>query len=103
MHWCSPFEGFWKLNFDGASRGNLGFLGLGACIQDSQGSVVAITTSPLSTGTNNMAKVQALLVGLILAKRGNFCMLHIEGDFLVIINAYIYRKSYSWKLNYILT
>ena len=72
MHWRSPSEGFWKLNFDGASKGNPRMSSLEACIQDSQGTIVAITTSPLPTSTNNMAEVQALLVGLILAKKGNY-------------------------------
>ena len=101
--WHSPSKGFWKLNFDGASRGNLRLSGLGACIRDSHGLVVAIATSPLPNGTNNMVEAQALLASLILAKRGNFCSLYFEGDSLVIINAHIHRKSYTWKLNYILT
>ena len=94
VFWCSPSKGFWKLNFDGASRGNPVISGLGACIWDSHGSVVAITTSPLPKGTNNMVEAQALLAGLILAKRGNNYFLHIEGDSSIIINACIYRKLY---------
>ena len=48
---------YWKLNFDGASRGNPGNSGLGACIRDSHGTVVVVITSPLPIGTNNMAEV----------------------------------------------
>lgn len=60
--------GYWKLNFDGASRGNPGPSGLGACIKNSNGDVVAITVSPLPINTNNMAEAQALLASLIVAK-----------------------------------
>ena len=84
------------------SRGNLGNFGLGVCIRDSNGDIVAITASPFHIGTNNMAKAQALLAGLILAKQGNFCSLHIEGDSSVIIEACIHRRTFSWKLKYIL-
>ena len=72
--------GFVKLNFDGASRGNPRQSGLGACIRDYIGKVLAITMDPLPIGTNNMAKAQSLLSGLILAKKGNFHQVHIEGD-----------------------
>ena len=97
----TPLLGFWKLNFDGASRGNLGPSRLGACIRDSQGLVVAIITTPLPARTNNMAELQALLAGLILAKQGKYQKLNIEGDYVVIINACIHRKIHSWKLKYI--
>ena len=100
--WRPPDEGYWKLNFDGASRGNPGPSGFGACIRNLDGNVVAITISPLPINTNNMAEAQALLAGLTLAKQGNFQLLHIEGDSSVIINACIHRNIFSWKLKYIL-
>ena len=78
--WRPPAYGFWKLNFDGASRGNPGPSGFGACIRNSSGEVVAITVSPLPIDTNNTAEAHALLAGLILAKQGYFHWLHIEGD-----------------------
>ena len=102
VYWRSSAVEYWKLNFDGASRGNPGNSGLGVCIRDSHGTVEALTTSPLPIGTNNMVEVQDLLAGLILAKQNNFQMLHIEGDSLVIIDDCIHRKVYSWKLKYIL-
>ena len=69
-----------KLNFDGASRGNLGKLGLGACIDDCHGKLLAFTSSPLPVGTNNLAEAHALFLGLVHKKKGNFQHLHIEGD-----------------------
>ena len=93
--WRPPDEGYWKLNFDGASRGNPGPSGSGACIRNLDGDVVAITVSPLPINTNNMVVAQALFASLILAKQGNFWLLHIEGDSSVIINAYIHRTIFS--------
>ena len=61
-----------------------------------------IIVSPFPIGTNNMVEAQALLVGLILAKQGNFRLLHIEGDSSIIIEACIHRRIFSWKLKYIL-
>ena len=84
-----------KLNFDGVSRANPGKLGLGACVRDSKGIVLAISSSPLPDGTNNSAETKALLVGLVLLKTGNFHRVHIEGDSQMVINSSIKRKSYS--------
>ena len=61
VKWQPPMPGFVKLNFDGASRGNPGQSGLGACIRDCIGKVLEISMAPVPIGTNNMAKAQSLL------------------------------------------
>lgn len=53
-----------KLNFDGASRANLGLLGLG----DNQGNVISLTISPLPIDTNKITEAHALFAVLILDK-----------------------------------
>ena len=90
------------MNFDGASRGNPGPSGFGACIRNSSREVVAIIVSPLPIDTNSMAEAHTLLAGLILAKQGYFHQLHIEGDSSFIIDACIHRRIISWKLKYVL-
>ena len=60
---------------------------MGACIRHWQGEVIAIKVDVLLDGTNNLAEAQALLIGLILAKRCNVSTIHIEGDSQVIINS----------------
>ena len=100
--WRPPTYGLWNLNFDGASRGNPGPSGFGACIRNSSGEVVVIIVSPLPIDTNNIAEAHALLPGLILAKNGYFHRLHIEGDSSIIIDACIHRCIISWKLKYVL-
>jgi ribonuclease HI len=102
VKWSPPSRNFLKLNFDGCSRGNPGKSGLGACIRNWQGEVVAIKADVLPVGTSNLAEAQALLAGLILAKRCNVSSIHIEGDSQVIINACLSRSSHTWKLSYIL-
>ena len=87
VKWFPPSRNFLKLNFDGFSHGNPGKSGLGACIRNWQGEVVAIKEDVLPVGTSNLAEAQALLAGLILAKRCNVSSIHIEGDSQVIINA----------------
>ena len=100
--WRPSTYDFWKLNFDGASKGNPSPSGFGACIRNPFGQVVAITVSPLPIDTNNIAEAHALLAGLILAKQGCFHWLHIEGDLSVIIDDCIHSHIISWKLKYVL-
>ena len=101
-HLETPTYGLWNLNFDGASRGNPGPSGFGACIRNSIGEVVAIIVSPFPIDTNNILEAHALLAGLILDNQGYFYRLHIEGDSSVIIDACIHRRIISWKLKYVL-
>lgn len=98
----SPSRNFLKLNFDGCSRGNPSKSGLGACIKNWQGEVVAIKENVLPVGTSNLAEAQALLAGLILVKKCNVFSIHIEGDSRVIINSCLSQSSHTWKLAYIL-
>ena len=95
VKWFPPSRNFLKLNFDGCSHGNPGKSGLGACIRNWQGEVVAIKADVLPVGTSNLAEAQALLAGLILAKRCNVSSIHIEGDSQVIINACLSWSSHT--------
>ena len=67
--------------------------GLGACIRNWQGEVVAIKADVLPVGTSNLAEAQALLAGLILAKRCNVSSIHIEGDSLLSLIIFSYLET----------
>ncbi len=56
--------GVFVLHSDGASRGNPGEAGAGACIFDQQGNEVYADCRYLGKCTNNVAEYQALLLGL---------------------------------------
>ena len=49
-----------------------------------------------------MVEVQALFAGLVLARKGGFQHIQVEGDSMVIINACIKWESHNWRLAYIL-
>lgn len=102
MHWYPPSPGFEKLNFDGFLHGNPGISGIAVCIRDNRGDILAVKSSPLQQGTNNMEKVHVLFVGLVLARKGGFQHTQVEGDSMVIINACIKRESHNWRLASIL-
>lgn len=87
--WQPSHRDFVKINFDGSSRGNPSDSGVGVCIRDYMGDLKAFKSSILPPGTNNVVEVQALLEGLILAKKLDFLKVHVEVDSSLIINAYI--------------
>lgn len=99
--WVPPDSRHVKLNFDGSSWGNPGKLGARVSIRDHQGEVLALKSTPLPLGSNNMAEAHALFSGLVLEKQGGFRNIQVKGDSVVIINACIKRESHNWKLAYI--
>lgn len=95
-------EGYLKLNFDGASRGNPGFSGTRVVIRDHKGLLVSTISIKLPKGTNNVVEAQALLHGLQLAYDLKLKDLEIEGDSLINVNVCKERKISCWKLNYVM-
>ncbi|KAH9293663.1 hypothetical protein KI387_041132, partial [Taxus chinensis] len=100
--WIRPEENVVKLNFDGASKGNLGLAGGGGILRNNEGDWLFVYVGPLGWQTNNMAEARALLWGVLLAKEKGFKDIQIEGDSLIIINALNNQGSINWPLRNIL-
>ncbi|GLJ28924.1 hypothetical protein SUGI_0570490 [Cryptomeria japonica] len=62
--WSPPPPGWKKINFDGASRGNVGLSGIGAMVRDEEGSFVGAICGPSIIVSNNVAEITALEEGL---------------------------------------
>lgn len=84
--WDFPLTNWFKINFDGASKGNLATVGCGVVIRNSNGDFVGGTTIPLGCQTNHVVEASTTLYGLIYAKDLNLKNIWIEGDSLNIIN-----------------
>ena len=84
--WLSLPSSFTKLNFDGASKGNPGPVGLKGILRDHLGNILHIYSHHLGHDTNNGAELSALLEGLRIAKINSHNNLIIEGDSAIIIN-----------------
>lgn len=97
--WQAPHQGLYKLNFDGASRGNPREAGLGCCIHDWEGRIVASLDKPLGITSNNLAEVYALIEGLLLCRRLGLDSIEIEGDSTIIVNAVRKGSTPNWFLN----
>lgn len=70
--------------------------------KDHRASIISSKSIKLPKGTNNHPESKALLHGLHLEMLLKITTLDIEGDSLIIINAYKERKLYCWKIRYVL-
>lgn len=95
VNWSSSAHDFVKIKFDGVLRGNLGLLVVGIYIRDHLGNICALKSLPISHKTNNIVEDSALLHGLLLANKGGFPKVNIEGESMVIINVCIKRSSHN--------
>lgn len=82
-----PPDGFVKLNFDGAAKGNPGPAGFGGIIRNDQGKTEWIYADNGGTMTNNEAEFMAAYQGLKIAKRNCYRRVEIEGDSTLVIDS----------------
>ncbi|XP_070008531.1 uncharacterized protein [Nicotiana sylvestris] len=86
LKWEPPTRGFYKLNTDGAARGNPGIRGLGGVIRNHNGDWILGYMDNISHTTNTRAEVQALIRGLKLVEQNNLAPLEINTDSAETIN-----------------
>ncbi|GLJ34169.1 hypothetical protein SUGI_0686870 [Cryptomeria japonica] len=85
IKWETPLRSWTKLNFDGASKGNLRASGIRAIIRDEQGNILHGLFGGIGVATNKEAEIRALEVGLRLYVRQGISRIIIEGDSQIII------------------
>ena len=61
--WQCLMVGSFKINFDGATKGNSGPVGFGGAIGNSKGIVIRIFWGNIGTNTNNLAELEGLING----------------------------------------
>lgn len=84
--WTPPPQGIFKLNFDGASKGNSGPAGFGGIFRNSQGDALAIYYGSIGWDTNNSAELEGLWQGLNLAHLYNLSPIIVEWDSQILIS-----------------
>ena len=62
--WQFLTSGSFKINFDGAVKGNMGPAEFGGAIMNSKGLVLSIFWGNIKTSTNNLAELEGLINGL---------------------------------------
>eukprot|EP00253_Pinus_taeda_P023386 PITA_23386 len=87
LHWSPPAIASFKLNFDGAAKGNPGPTGYGGVIRNDRGVVQYIFYGSIGKDTNNVAELEGLWKGICIVDQHSFYPLEVEGDSLILINA----------------
>lgn len=83
--WIPPSKPSFKLNFDGASKGNPGQAGYGGIIRNHEGTPLILYYGNIGWDTNNFAELEGLRRGLQLAGEFNYYPLEMEGDSQILI------------------
>ncbi|GLJ26050.1 hypothetical protein SUGI_0499810 [Cryptomeria japonica] len=96
--WQAMLSGWMKLNFDSATRGNLGRSGLGTIIRNDAGEVVRALSGLVGVVTNNVVEISKLEAGLQWCFNNEVVNLIIEGDSQVIVNCVTKSIFQNWQL-----
>lgn len=88
--------GEWKINTDGAARGNPGPAGIGVVLVDPSGTVVDELAHGIGWATNNVAEYQALIEGLQLAKAHGAERLAVLSDSTLVVE----QMKGAWKVRH---
>ncbi|XP_059065181.1 uncharacterized protein LOC131857107 [Cryptomeria japonica] len=101
--WQPPKNGWFKLNFDGASRGNPRQDGIGCCLSNSNRIEVAQREKPVGIESNNKEKFMALVEGIEMCNASVVEKLVVEGDSTIAINAMRKGSILNWMLDILLS
>jgi len=86
-NWSPPASHSYKLNFDGAAKGNPRLAGYGGIFRNDVGSAMHIYHGSLGKDTNNAAELEGLWKGICIVEMENFFPLEVEGDSKILIEA----------------
>ena len=96
VYWVKPSANWFKLNTDGASRGNPGIAGAGGILRNHQGQVIFAFHKSLGVTSNINAELQALQTGLELCLHHGVQNIWIEVDATAIISLIASTRSCHW-------
>ncbi len=85
LNWSPPASNSYKLNFDGAAKGNPGLAGYGSVFRNEVGAALHIYYGTIGKDTNNAAELEGLWKRICIADQKNFFPLEVEGDSLILI------------------
>ncbi|KAL0291297.1 UNVERIFIED_CONTAM: putative ribonuclease H protein [Sesamum radiatum] len=98
VHWRKPPEGWYKLNTDGASKGNPGISGADGILRDQSGKVIFAFQEPLGNATNNQTELSAIYRGLQICFSRGLHKIWIETDATAVIKLISAPQRGAWNL-----
>lgn len=89
IKWEHPWEGWVKVNTDGASKGNPGQAGAGGLIRGDQGALLGMFAENCGIASSTKAELLAVLQGLAYAGNKGYKKIILEVDSKVVANILI--------------
>ncbi|KAL6582730.1 hypothetical protein OROMI_004808 [Orobanche minor] len=103
VRWSKPQPGWWKLNTDGAARGNLGDAAAGGIIRDHVGKPLIMFSEFLRDRTNNFAELYAIWRGLEFCIDNHFDKVWVEVDSKIALSLIEHSTTSHWQLQGIIS
>ncbi|KAL6572341.1 hypothetical protein OROMI_013299 [Orobanche minor] len=103
VRWSKPQSGWWKLNTDGAARGNPGDAAAGGVIRDHMGKPLIMFSEFLGVRTNNFAELYAIWRGLELCIENHFDKVWVEVDSKIALSLIEHSTTTHWQLQSIIS
>ncbi|KAL6558442.1 hypothetical protein OROMI_018792 [Orobanche minor] len=103
VRWSKPQPGWWKLNTDGATRGNPGDAAAGGIIRDHVGKPLIMFSEFLGVRTNNFAKLHAIWRGLEFCIDNHFNKVWVEVDSKIALSLIEHSTTSHWQLQSIIS
>lgn len=100
--WSFPPNEWFKANFDGAAKGNLGPARYGGVIRNGVGFCTRVVAYPLGIQTNHMAEAMGALQAIKLASNLGVKMLWLEDNSKSIIHYLLCNHQPSWTIKNII-
>ncbi|KAL6570169.1 hypothetical protein OROMI_014683 [Orobanche minor] len=98
-----PQPGWWKLNTDGAARGNPGDAAAGGIIRDHVGKPLIMFSEFLGDRTNNFAELYAIWRGLEFCIDNHFDKVWVEVDSKIALSLIEHSTTSHWQLQGIIS
>nr|XP_033513345.1 uncharacterized protein LOC117278019 [Nicotiana tomentosiformis] len=95
--WLKPKAGFVKVNSDGSALNNPGKIGVGVIIRGRP--LHTCYSSPLGEGSNNLAKTQAVVLGMQWCLVNGITKIHLEADSALLIHWLNHTSAPPWNLD----
>ncbi|KAL6557628.1 hypothetical protein OROMI_017978 [Orobanche minor] len=103
VRWSRPQSGWWKLNTDGAARGNPGDAAAGGIIRDHMGKPLILFSEFLGVRTNNFAELYAIWRGLEFCIDNHFDKVWVEVDSKIALSLIEHATTTHWQLQSIIS
>ncbi|KAL6558461.1 hypothetical protein OROMI_018811 [Orobanche minor] len=98
VRWCKPDVDWWKLNTDGASRGNPGAAAASGVIRDHFGQPIFMFSEYIGLQINNYAEIYAIWRGLEFCMEKSYNKIWIEVDSKIAIDLIERSTTSHWTL-----